>query len=727
MTCPACHAPVPPGTKFCNECGARVAAEALRDAVAGGDPLRDGIERALAAQYDIVRLLGRGGMGAVYLARDRALERAVAIKVLPPDAAAAGDGLERFKREARTVASLTHPNIVPLYAFGEAARDGGPALGYYVMGYVRGESLAARLARDGRLPADETRRVLAELADALDYAHRQGVVHRDIKPDNVLLDDASGRPMLTDFGIAKGRDVGKTLTQVGTVMGTPHYMAPEQAAGDRDVDGRSDLYSLGVLGYAMLAGRVPFDGKNLHEILLQHVTAPPPPLSAYAPDAPEDLVAAIERCLEKDPAARWPDGKSLRQALGGDEGKELPRELEPLAGTGLLLVLAAATPLYVLLVALVRGWFESRPNLTLFWTLYPITLTWGVLAEARRARKDGFGWRRILRVIFWQPKWWPFAWPARLRRPGDLTPRLPKGARRLRAMFTSAVVVVTLPLLFLPMLGPLTETPARHEPLLPGAAPLAWAARWQAMVWLIPMMACSFGGGALMLAAFAGAQLWGRRRGLPMYVRTRVPGAALASSFWQRPEVQTLLLPLPDAAGAAREPQTPHELLRSVADAADGLAGPARSVGAEAVAAARELLADFEAVEHELAELGTSLDPAELERLDQRIAALDAQGSELDERRQLRALLSTQRDLLQRVQARHGAAWARREALLGMLRSLWTQLADLRARSAAGTVTPEITSEISARVRALLQELARTAGPRARGAELPSPPQGVKV
>jgi len=195
-------------------------------------------------------------MGAVYLAREESLERLVAVKVLSQDRGLDATSRERFKREARTAARLMHPNIVPLHAFGEA--DDG--LMYLVMGYVSGESLADRLKRDGRLRIAEARRIVAEIAEALDHAHRQGVVHRDVKPDNVLIEDESGRALLADFGVAKALGAGGTMTQAGSVVGTPDFMSPEQAAGNVDVDGRSDLYSLGALAYSLLAGRPPFDG-----------------------------------------------------------------------------------------------------------------------------------------------------------------------------------------------------------------------------------------------------------------------------------------------------------------------------------------------------------------------------------------------------------------------------------------------------------------------------------
>src|SRR5258708_7839745 len=266
VRCLKCQAEVDDGARFCSECGTATPSAPTVE----GDAIRSALEAKLKGQYRVIRLLGRGGMGAVYLARDLALEREVAIKVVKT---AEEQSYDRFRREARTAAKLSHPNIVPLHAFGEV--EGMP---YFVMGYVRGESLAARLRRDGKLPDDEARRIVADLAEALDHAHRQGVVHRDVKPDNVLLDDESGRALLTDFGVAKALGRSETLTAVGSVVGTPSYMSPEQAAGRADIDGRSDIYSLGVMAYAMLTGRLPFEGKTAADVLTKHLTQQPPPL-----------------------------------------------------------------------------------------------------------------------------------------------------------------------------------------------------------------------------------------------------------------------------------------------------------------------------------------------------------------------------------------------------------------------------------------------------------------
>src|SRR4051812_23864903 len=314
--------------RFCPVCG-----ELVRPAMdaRGGDAIRRILERSIGDQYELLRVLGRGGMGIVYLARERALDRLVAIKVLSPDLSATPESRERFRREARTAAKLNHPGILPLHKFGEAED-----LAYLVMEYVRGESLAELLQQERRLSPETTRRILAELADALDYAHRHGVVHRDIKPENVLIEDESGRTYLADFGIAKARASAETLTITGAIVGTPQYMSPEQAAGDRAVDGRSDLYSLGVLGYTMLGGRLPFEGRGMREILVRHATQPPPHLDSLVPGVPEDLASAIGRCLVKDPDGRWPDAKSLRQALIGEETPEtgLPDDLREIATFG---------------------------------------------------------------------------------------------------------------------------------------------------------------------------------------------------------------------------------------------------------------------------------------------------------------------------------------------------------------------------------------------------------
>jgi eukaryotic-like serine/threonine-protein kinase len=307
MQCRECHAKLPAEARFCLSCGARVEAVAPESPA---DPLLEALDKAIGFQYRIERLLGRGGMGAVYLAHELALDRDVAIKVLPPEQASTPQLRERFKREARTAARLTHPHIVPLHTFGEVS-----GLVYFVMGYVAGESLATRLQRQGPFDSDAARTLLVAVCDALDYAHRQGIVHRDIKPDNILIDATSGAPLLTDFGIAKATLADAHLTTAGQLIGTPHYMSPEQAMGRPDVGPRSDLYSLGIVAYELVSGQRPFEAETPLDALTRRLTQPPRPLGSIAAGVAPDLARAINRCLQKDPADRWPDAKSLRETL----------------------------------------------------------------------------------------------------------------------------------------------------------------------------------------------------------------------------------------------------------------------------------------------------------------------------------------------------------------------------------------------------------------------------
>jgi hypothetical protein len=276
------------------------------------DPLLDRVTASIGDRYLIESELGRGGMAVVYGALDTRLNRRVAIKVLPPDVAFNADIRERFLREAQTAAQLSHPSIVPIYTVDETN-----AVVFFVMALVDGESLGERLERRGACPPEEVQRVLHDVADALDYAHRNGVVHRDIKPDNIIIDRASGRPVVTDFGIARAMASDSRLTVTGVAMGTPKYMSPEQALGEREVDGRSDIYSLAVVGYQMLTGSPPFTAANTPALLMKHVSERPRALHTIRPDLPEPLVGAITRSLAKQPEERWRDAGQFRDALSG--------------------------------------------------------------------------------------------------------------------------------------------------------------------------------------------------------------------------------------------------------------------------------------------------------------------------------------------------------------------------------------------------------------------------
>jgi serine/threonine-protein kinase len=268
---------------------------------------------ALSGQYELEREIGRGGMGIVYLARDLKLDRRVAIKTLP--AHLAGDPVirERFVREARTAAALTHQNVVPIHRADEL---GGQV--FFVMGYIDGESLAQRIKEQGRLDPREVVRELTDVADALAYAHAHGVIHRDVKAENILVERSTGRALVTDFGIARLAEAAP-LTATGQVLGTVYYLSPEQVSGDT-VDARSDVYSLGVVGYFALAGRFPFDAPLASAVLIAHVTKNPPPLHTVAADTPRALADLVDRCLAKDPGERFQSCDDLRNALAAVAG-----------------------------------------------------------------------------------------------------------------------------------------------------------------------------------------------------------------------------------------------------------------------------------------------------------------------------------------------------------------------------------------------------------------------
>src|SRR5437763_6775366 len=262
--------------------------------------------RALAPDFVLDREIGRGGMGIVYLGTDVKLDRAVAIKVLPELLSDVAEVRERFRREARTAAKLSHPSIVPIHRADEM--DG---VVFIVMTYIDGASLADRLAAQTVVPPRTIVPVLRDVALALDYAHGHGVVHRDIKPENIVVEGSSGRAHVTDFGIARLAEA-KPLTATGQVLGTVHYMSPEQVSGE-PVDGRSDLYSLGVVAFRALTGRLPFDNESASAVLVAHVVKPAPKVRDVAPSAPPLIAALIDRCLAKDPAKRCMANSSIAE------------------------------------------------------------------------------------------------------------------------------------------------------------------------------------------------------------------------------------------------------------------------------------------------------------------------------------------------------------------------------------------------------------------------------
>ena len=349
-------------------------------------------QSALAGRYSLERELGRGGMGVVYLAREVRLDRPVAIKLLPPHQAGDGHLRERFLREARTAAKLSHPHIIPIFAVDEAGE-----FVFFAMAYVAGETLTERIQRRGPLGPSDAGRVLREVAWALAYAHSQGVVHRDVKPDNIMLEEATGRALVADFGIA-GLVRGAAGLDGGEVIGTPEFMSPEQALGEH-VDARSDLYALGVVGYFALSGKLPFEASKASEVLAKQITEPAPKLASIAAGVPRRLAQAIDRCLEKDPLSRPQKGEELAEQLGLalEQRRELPVGLRVfvkrnarLGGVGGL-IYVFSIPFMMGFISSVFGWRGGDAALCTFVaavTVVPL----GILAgRARRFLASGFG------------------------------------------------------------------------------------------------------------------------------------------------------------------------------------------------------------------------------------------------------------------------------------------------------------------------------------------------
>jgi serine/threonine protein kinase/uncharacterized protein YjdB len=320
-TCAECGRELAYDSRFCTHCGAKVGAEVAHPSAdqfgrpshgsisAGEQRLLDTLRQATLGEYEILGELGRGGMSVVFLAHEIALDRRVAIKVMAPALTLADPGIqERFKREARTAASLSYPHIIPVYAVKESED-----LVYFVMKYIEGRSLESVVKEVGALPIPVVRTIVQQVGNAVGYAHRHGVVHRDLKPGNVML-ERDGWVVVMDFGIARVA-TAEALTVTGGVVGTPVYMSPEQCAG-HGITGAADQYSLGVMAYEMLSGRPPFHSTTMVRLLYDHCHTPPPHLSEFRRDCPEELVSAVMRMLAKDPADRWPTVEDAVAAIG---------------------------------------------------------------------------------------------------------------------------------------------------------------------------------------------------------------------------------------------------------------------------------------------------------------------------------------------------------------------------------------------------------------------------
>jgi len=422
------------------------------------DALRDRVEKAVGALFEIEDEIGRGGMAVVYRARDVRLHRKVALKVLPPELAFRADVKSRFLREAQMSAQLSHPNIVPIFTVDDL--DG---VVFFSMGLVEGETLAQRLAHDPRPPIATVRAMLREVADALAYAHARHVVHRDVKPDNILVEAASGHVLVSDFGIARAAEGDARLTVTGVAVGTPAYMSPEQAMGDRDVDGRADIYALGVVGYQMLAGELPHKAANTPSMLMKHISERPRPLGEVRPDLPANLVYAIERAMAKGRDERWPDASAFRDALA----ESAPPRPSRAGASARALDAAYGAELGLHLTGQVLGALGLHPDasppapgrprvpgeplpeyprvpaLPPGWMLDPNTREYGREAlqrykEETRRWKERYGRNAVVGARFARREL------KRARREGLFGPRTPEDQiRRAQAGLTSAIVATT--------------------------------------------------------------------------------------------------------------------------------------------------------------------------------------------------------------------------------------------------------------------------------------------
>jgi eukaryotic-like serine/threonine-protein kinase len=319
LSCHTCGEMLLPADRFCIQCGEPASGRAPQRPSRPQDELLQRLERATRGVYDVAGELGRGGMAVVYLAHDIEADRKVAIKVLSPVLENDPDAVRRFRQDAQTAAKLEHPHIIPIY---RVESRGSPV--YFVMKFVDGGALDVILQRGGPLPVSVTRTVLGQVGRALDHAHRRGVVHRDVKPGNVLV-DREGWVIVSDFGIAKVAQQ-RGLTMTGSFVGTPTYMSPEQCIARKELTGASDQYALGVVAYEMLTGRPPFVAESPGGLLLAHLQEPPPSLAEARADCPQVLADAIMRMLAKKPEDRWPSMRDAVAAIGGDSREPLGQD-----------------------------------------------------------------------------------------------------------------------------------------------------------------------------------------------------------------------------------------------------------------------------------------------------------------------------------------------------------------------------------------------------------------
>jgi hypothetical protein len=411
------------------------------------------LQSALGGDFELRDLIGRGGFGSVYAAWDRKLERDVAVKALRNDLFPTPVVLERFQREAKALAQLRHAHILPVYEVGS-----GDGIAFMVTPFIRGDTLGAILRRGDRIPPAEAIRWIAEIARALDAAHRAGIVHRDVKPDNILIEGHDRHAVLADFGIAKAAG-GSELTTAGVAMGSPKYMSPEQASAEKELDGRSDIYSLGAVAFELLAGRRPYEAESLQRLLVLQLTTEPPALSSLAPRVPEAVSAAVMRALAREPGMRWQGAGEFAGAIAHGAVPAPVEERESwFARRGLVLALLNVIGAYFTIAAFVlsdanrdaggvraavqvlRAPFLGTIGVVFALAWLELLVT---LIRNRSGRTDGT-WRPALRAAFGQPRWWQPWYPRSLRGLDSAWHLMPIEIKALRTLLWLGIAAIPL-------------------------------------------------------------------------------------------------------------------------------------------------------------------------------------------------------------------------------------------------------------------------------------------
>lgn len=644
------------------------------------DQLRATLQTNLNESYEILSTLGTGGMGTVFLARERMLDRYVAIKTLRNEQAVTGHHRERFRREARIAAQLSHPGILPLYAFGEVS-----GMWYLVMGYVRGQTLAQRIHSEGRLHATEAWRILRAVSDALEHAHQRQVIHRDIKPANILIDSESGRVLLADFGISKAIGESDGLTRTGDVMGTPHFMSPEQLTSAQDCDARSDVYSLGAVAYAMLTGGAPLAELRGSELLARRSASEIPPLTSLNPSVPGDFAAVIMRCLANNPAERWQSARQLCDALDRVDHSvdaAFSPALREFAGFGSYAV--AWFTLWAGLALMAR----TLPRLSIPLLLMSLLVPIGLALQVSRTLTPSTGWQQLRAVAFWPPLWWGMWWPAGWRRPGDLWRRLPWPARAVRIVISASVIAL---------------------PLLPFAIALVTASWFQSKLsftvaefdalWYV-----TYGTLAVsVVGTIIGATFWIRRFKLaPGDSMQFLIGPTAPSAFWRQREIaRALKFDSPGIRPPALD--LPSDYVRAMQDLKLQSTPEIASVVEMPIGMARRLATSIASLDREIAVLNRDASPEESARVAARLAALTENVTTIrDEHQALIDIVQRELELLRRMNHRKLLAQNEQMRLFDLLREMWAELVRLTDGAGNHAHTAARVSELMEQGAALL-------------------------